>query len=230
MFATHLHDLATLINTDALGVKVWHLHVEYDPINKKLIYDRSLRPGNGSTLYGLEVARAMDLPFEFIEKALQYRHQLTSSITQEKAKESQWNKEIVRRECEICKKTITKELEVHHIEERATAINNRLENGTHMNDKRNLVVICQACHDAIHANQITIEPLRMTSDGPERPIHVVEQIKHKKGKWTEEEIEIMMKTLRMFSSLSLKSIRAHLYAKYNIDVSEGVLGKMKKEI
>jgi DNA mismatch repair protein MutS len=233
MFATHLHDLATLINIEELGVKVWHLHVEYDLIHKKLIYDRSLRPGNGSTLYGLEVARAMDLPFEFIEQALQYRHQLTSSTTQENAKKSQWNKEIVRRECEVCKKTITTELEVHHIEERATAINNRLENGKHMNNKSNLVVICQTCHDTIHSNKMIIEPMRMTSNGPERSVHMVEQVKqipHKKGKWTEEEMETMMKTLRMFSSLSLKSIRAHLHAKYNIDVSEGVLGKMRKEI
>ena len=184
MFATHLHNLATAIDIKALGVKVWHLHVEYDPVHKKLIYDRSLRPGNGSTLYGLEVARAMDLPFEFIENALQYRNQLTSSITQEEAKGSQWNKEIVRRDCEVCKKTITTDLEVHHIEARATAINNRLENGTHMNDKRNLVVICQTCHDAIHANQIIIKPLRMSSDGPERPIYMAEQqithISHKK--------------------------------------------------
>jgi DNA mismatch repair protein MutS len=238
MFATHLHDLATLIDIKALGVQVWHLHVEYDPVHRKLIYDRSLRPGNGSTLYGLEVARAMDLPFEFIEQALEYRHKLTSSITQEAAKGSQWNKEIVRRDCEVCKKTITKELEVHHIEARATAIHNRLENGTHMNDKRNLVVICQACHDAIHANEITIQPLQMTSDGPERNVqylkHVqqdypVKQVSPKKGKWTEEEMEIMMKTLRSFSSLSLKSVRAHLSAKYGIEVSEGVLGKMRKE-
>jgi DNA mismatch repair protein MutS len=230
IFATHLHDLATLIDIKALGVKVWHLHVEYDPVHKKLIYDRSLRPGNGSTLYGLEVARAMDLPFEFIEQALQYRHQLTASNTQEEAKGSQWNKEIVRRDCEVCKKPITKDLEVHHIEARATAINNRLENGTHMNDKRNLVVICQSCHDAIHANQITIGPMRMTSDGPERPIQQVIQSSNKKGKWTEEELETMKKTLRTFSSLSLKSVRAHLHAKYDIDVSEGILGKMRKEM
>jgi hypothetical protein len=133
---------------------------------------------------------------------------------------------------------MTRELEVHHIEARATAIHNRLENGTHMNDKRNLVVICQACHDAIHANEITIEPLQMTSDGPERNVqylkHVqqdypVKQVSPKKGKWTEEEMEIMMKTLRSFSSLSLKSVRAHLSAKYGIEVSEGVLGKMRKE-
>jgi DNA mismatch repair protein MutS len=49
IFATHLHGLPSVIDISTLGVEVWHLHVEYDPITKKLVYDRSLRPGNGST-------------------------------------------------------------------------------------------------------------------------------------------------------------------------------------
>ena len=78
-------------------MEVWHLHVEYDPVTKKLVYDRSLRPGSGSTLYGLEVARAMDLPFEFIEQALKNRHQIMGSTIQQDAAASSWNAEIVRR-------------------------------------------------------------------------------------------------------------------------------------
>jgi DNA mismatch repair protein MutS len=34
IFATHLHNLSNITDTD---VEVWHLHVEYDPINKKLV-------------------------------------------------------------------------------------------------------------------------------------------------------------------------------------------------
>jgi DNA mismatch repair protein MutS len=66
MFATHLHDVPNLIDPQKERVEIWHLHVEYDPMTQKLIYDRSLRPGSGSTLYGLEVARAMDLPSEVL--------------------------------------------------------------------------------------------------------------------------------------------------------------------
>lgn len=239
IFATHLHDLPNVINTMELGVEVWHLHVEYNPITKKLVYDRSLRPGSGSTLYGLEVARAMDLPFEFIEQALKNRHKIMGSIIQQEATSSSWNTEIVRKECEVCHKIITSDLEVHHIKERATASNGILEDGTHMNDKRNLIVICQGCHDEVHSGSVEIGEVKMTSDGPEREIKIKddnsigskdEKKSQKKSKWSDEERQIIVDTLRKYSTLSLKSIRAHLSSKHEIDISEGILGKMRKEL
>jgi len=241
IFATHLHDLAEWLDTKKEGVEVWHLHVEYNPVTKKLIYDRSLRPGSGSTLYGLEVARAMDLPFEFIEQALQNRHRIMGTTRQQEASSSSWNKEIIRKECEICKKGICSELEVHHIQQRSSAVKNILEDGRHMNDKTNLIVICQTCHDEIHAGSMDIGDLKMTSDGPEREIIVhspygselesssVEK-KAKKGKWSEDELKTIMLTLRKYSSLSLKSIKANLSSKFSIEISEGVLSKMRKEM
>ena len=225
IFATHLHDLPKLVN-EIDGIEVWHLHVEYDPITKKLVYDRSLRPGSGSTLYGLEVARAMDLPFEFIEHALQNRHRIIGSVTQEKSVSS-WNKDIVRKECEMCKSHIN--LEVHHIVPRNSANANVLEDGSHMNDKRNLIVICEACHNSVHAGKVMIGEVQITSDGPERIIQPG-TIKLKKHKWQDEDMSIMMNTLRTYSSLSLKSIKAHLYSKHNITISESMLGKMRKEL
>ncbi len=240
IFATHLHDLSEWMDTKKEGVEVWHLHVEYDPITKKLIYDRSLRPGNGSTLYGLEVARAMDLPFEFIEQALQNRHRIIGSKRQEEVSNSSWNKEIIRKECEICKKKICSELEVHHIVPRASAKNGILEDGSHMNEKRNLIVICQKCHDNVHSGELEIGPLQMTSNGPERYIIESNEFKEeksnkeekkvKKGKWTEEEMIIITNTLRTYSSLSLKSIKAHLSSKHSIEISEGVLGKLRRDL
>lgn len=238
IFATHLHNLPNVINTKDLGVEVWHLHVEYDPITKKLVYDRSLRPGNGSTLYGLEVARAMDLPFEFIEQALKNRHQIMDSTTQQNATSSSWNTEIVRKECEICHKVMKTELEVHHIKPRAEAINGVLQDGSHMNDKRNLIVICQGCHDKVHNGTIGIGDIKMTSDGPEREIiketnsisSNEEKKSQKKSKWSYEDRQTIVDTLHKYSTLSLKSIRAHLSSKHEIEISEAVLGKMRKEL
>jgi DNA mismatch repair protein MutS len=230
IFATHLHDLPNVINTKALNVEVWHLHVEYDPITKKLVYDRSLRPGSGSTLYGLEVARAMDLPFEFIEQALENRHKIIGSTQQKDAQQSSWNKEIVRYRCEVCHKQITSDLEVHHIKERATAKNGVLEDGTHMNDKRNLIVICSQCHDEVHSGLIEIGEVKMTSDGPERKIVKEEKQSQKKSKWSDEEHQTIVDTLQKYSTLSLKSIRAHLSSKHEIEISEAVLSKIRKEI
>jgi DNA mismatch repair protein MutS len=232
IFATHLHGLPSVIDTNILGVEVWHLHVEYDPITKKLVYDRSLRPGNGSTLYGLEVARAMDLPFEFIEEALKNRRKIEGSTTQIEATSSAWNANIVRKECEICHKQMTSDLEVHHIKERASASSQGvLEDGTHMNNKRNLVVICQKCHDDVHAGKIDIGEVTVTSDGPERIIKEKSKIMmiQKKSKWSKEENEIIVSTLRKYSTLSLKSIEAHLSSKHDIRISVSVLGKMRKE-
>ena len=232
IFATHLHDLPKLIEKES--VEVWHLHVEYDPLSKKLIYDRSLRPGSGSTLYGLEVARAMDLPFEFIEQALENRHKILGSVKESDATSSSWNKEIVRKECESCKKPVG--LEVHHLQHRASATNQILEDGTHMNEKRNLVTICQACHDAVHANTLLIGDLVETSNGPERLVLQAPSVQHvpsvqkPKNKWTEEELDTMKQTLKTYSSMSLKSIRAHLHSKHEIEVSEAILGKMRREL
>jgi len=232
IFATHLHDLPEYVDVHKLGVTVWHLHVDYDPVTKRLIYDRSLRPGNGSTLYGLEVARAMDLPFEFIEQALQNRHKMIGSKTLKDATSSSWNTSIVRKECEVCKKQIVKDLEVHHIQPRSSAIDGILEDGTHMNDKHNLIVICQECHDKVHEDNITIGEKQMTSDGPIRVIHMEKEPgkKMKKGKWSEEEHETIVSTLQKYTALSLKSIKGLLYSKHAIEISEGILGKIRKEI
>jgi len=231
IFATHLHDLATLcLDTPSLAatVAIWHLHVEYDPVTKKLVYDRSLRPGNGSTLYGLEVARAMDLPFEFIEMALAHRRRITGSTTQQEATGSAWNAAIVRKECELC--GMAKGLEVHHVVPRASATKDILADGTAMNDARNLMVICQACHDKIHAGTVQVGDLHVTSDGPQREVQHITEKAHKKSKWTEEELETIMNALKTYASLSMKALKALLHAKHAIAISESALGKFKKGI
>jgi DNA mismatch repair protein MutS len=230
MFATHLHDVPSLIDPQKERVEIWHLHVEYDPATQKLVYDRSLRPGSGSTLYGLEVARAMDLPLEFIEQALQNRHRIMGSVKQEEATTSSWNKDIIRRTCESCNSPIVSDLEVHHLQHRASAQNQILQDGTHMNDKRNLMVLCEACHDQIHAGTLIVGDIQLTSNGPERVIQRVDSPIKKGGKWTEEEVETVKSTLKKYTSLSLKSIRAQLSSKHSIEISETMLGKMRREL
>jgi hypothetical protein len=98
-----------------------------------------------------------------------------------------------------------------------------------MNDQRNLIAICQSCHDAIHAGSIEVGDLISTSDGPERQINHVETKTMKKGKWSEEELKTVKETLQRYSSLSLKAIRAHLSSKHAIDMSETVLARIKRE-
>jgi hypothetical protein len=76
--------------------------------------------------------------------------------------------------------------------------------------------------------------MKTTSDGPVRewnrvPVQLSEKAVVKKGKWTTEELKIITDTLKKYVSLSLKSIRAHLNSN-GIDISETVLGKMRREL
>ena len=247
IFATHLHDVPRWLNLKEDRIAVWHLHVEYDPVSKKLIYDRSLRAGSGSSLYGLEVAKALDLPHEFIEEALAIRHSIIGSNTQLHAKVSTWNTQIVRKECEICHSPMVSGLEVHHLQERSTATKHgRLVDGSHMNDVRNLLVICQVCHDKLHAGKIRVGALQMTTAGPEREIEIIDDgnrekekekeknpsdpVSKRHSKWNEEDVLKVRETLMKYPSSSLKSLRAYLSSTYAIDMSESVLGRIRKEL
>ena len=112
-----------------------------------------------------------------------------------------------------------------------------------MNDMRNLMVICQMCHDRLHAGHLQVGPLQMTSDGPVREIREMESAASKaplaqiadlgtakkSGKWSDEEIQKVRDTLRAYPSSSLKSIRAYLSSTHAIDMSESVISRIRKE-
>jgi hypothetical protein len=167
IFATHLHGLPTGALT---ATKVWHLRVRHDPTTDKLIYDRTLHAGSGSSLYGLEVARAMGIPMEVLETAHEIRRSLAGEVTATDAPASAWNTAVQRRACEVCSAAIMRDLEVHHIQPRASATGGRLADGSKMNGLRNLIVVCQACHDKHHAGKLDIGPVKQTSEGPVREI------------------------------------------------------------
>jgi len=158
MFATHLHDLLKVPRLfPRPGISVWHLHVS--TLNGKLIYDRSLQPGSGSSSYGLEVARAMGIPSELMSRAYDIRRDIIGHSSTETAPKSSWNSEIQRVMCETCGERVIRDLEVHHIQERVNGGNNHV---------RNLAVLCEKCHDKIHAKELTITPFTQTSEGLER--------------------------------------------------------------
>lgn len=161
MFATHLHDLLKIPGLFLKGISVWHLRVITMP-DGKLIYDRSLQPGSGSSTYGLEVAKAMGLPFSVIQRAHEIRRCVEGISTVQDAPKSSYNSLIQRHMCEVCKCQIVNELEVHHIEEQANGGSNAA---------RNLVVLCSSCHHKHHNKEIEVPPLTQTSHGFERFIH-----------------------------------------------------------
>jgi DNA mismatch repair protein MutS len=180
VLATHLHDLMKLPQVTSLQwLQVWHLHVEYDPVRDCLLYHRSLKPGAGSSMYGLEVAKALHLPRDMIEAAFEMRRALLGSSATEEAKDSSWNSSITRRKCTVCGAIAEKDLEVHHLEERANATpTKRNQDGTALNHVRNLVVLCEACHDKHHAGLLHVGAVEDTTHGPKRSILDLSQYAH----------------------------------------------------
>ncbi|NDJ15275.1 MAG: hypothetical protein EBY17_29525 [Acidobacteriia bacterium] len=200
MFATHLHDLMKVPRLlPRPGIAVWHLRVQRTP-EGKLIYDRTLQAGSGSCTYGLEVARAMGIPLKLLDRAHEIRRALGGEVAATDAPKSLWNPNIQRKACEVCGDPVVKELEVHHILPRA-------EGGS--NDLRNLVVLCENCHDKHHAGQLEVGELRQTSEGLERSTTVFSvsaPAKKKAPKWTEEQMETIRTAIQKFSGRPLTRI------------------------
>lgn len=167
IFATHLHDLISIPIVKQLeNVKTYHLSVEYDNISKALIYDRKLKPGNGSSLYGLEVCKSLDLEKEFLEIANTVRQgilDIEKSIVAERSNINKYNRSVYKDKCNICNE---KAVEIHHISQQKLADEDGYINGKfHKNDKFNLVCLCEKCHDDVHNGKIEIKGYIQTSNG-----------------------------------------------------------------
>jgi len=201
IFATHLHGLLEIPSLKTLShLSVWHLKVRYDPAADRLIYERTLTSGPGDSLYGLEVARAMNLPDEVLTLAHTLRRGLLGTKTEMDAPGSSWNSGIQRRVCEVCGEAAVKTLEVHHIRQRSEANEYGVfDDGTHQDHPRNLIVVCETCHDKSHAQQIHISPMIQTSDGPIRTPttggSVISETR-RRSKWTDEQIQVIQEYLR----------------------------------
>jgi DNA mismatch repair protein MutS len=153
LFATHLHELGSM---PIPGVRVAHLAVHYDEATGVLVYDRTLREGSGSALYGLEVCKALGLPAAFLDRANQIRQSL---VGYRKPTQSVYSKDSVVEACEVCGST--KGLETHHINHQATFTGP--EKSLHA--PHNLATLCSACHDDHHGGRLVIDGWEETSAG-----------------------------------------------------------------
>ena len=166
IFATHLHELCELECIKKINnLKVFHLSVRFDKENDCLIFDRILKEGNGNTLYGLEIAKSLDLPPDFLFQANEIRQQYTNMNEYiVKPKISKYNDLVFMDNCSVCNKNCE---EVHHIEEQQFADDNGIikENFIHKNRKSNLVTICGECHDNVHNKNIEISGYIQTDKG-----------------------------------------------------------------
>ena len=146
IFATHFHEIVELPDIKGLeSLRFCHMTVLYDREKDMLVYERKLKEGSGTSIYGLEVCKALKLPTSFMDLAQSI--QPYGKIIERKG--SHYNaKKIKGGICEICNEN--KADDVHHLQYQRYADHNGVIDTFHKNHKANLVNICKSCHDAIH--------------------------------------------------------------------------------
>jgi DNA mismatch repair protein MutS len=167
LFATHLHQLNSIEEVEVLkNVKKLHLSVKYDEKDDKLIFDRKLKEGSGSSVYGLEFAKSLHMDKEFLDNANKIRKKLINDyddIELIKAnKSSKYNKNLIITKCAICQKPVD---DVHHIKEKQSANKDGFIDHFHQNHKYNLIPLCKQHHKDVHDGKIIISGFFMTDKG-----------------------------------------------------------------
>jgi len=157
LFATHLHEI---VNYDEItkmpNVGLFHMSVVYDREKDILVYDRKLKKGPGTSMYGLEVCKSLNLPNDFLEMAnqirIKYHPTMGSALS---LQQSSYNSNILVSICKMCNKN--KATETHHLQHQMNAnkdgiIISQTDNNTmfHKNHPANLLTICESCHKNIH--------------------------------------------------------------------------------
>jgi DNA mismatch repair protein MutS len=183
IFATHLHEL-TKINaikelTLCKKISVKHLSVQYDEGSKTLVYDRVLREGSGSSLYGLEVCKAMDMDRGFLHLASKIRQEIIhGSINMVENHRSRYNSKVIMDHCAVCNtkgNPYENKLECHHIRFQKDADKQGIiDKSFHKNARFNLVPLCEKCHDRVHSNQVSLIGWKTTSNGRQLKVQVNE--------------------------------------------------------
>jgi len=155
IFATHLHEIVNFSEINELSsVVLKHMEVIYDKERDILVYDRKIKDGPGTSMYGLEVCKSLNLPEDFLNMAYsirdKYNPQFKSILS---LKPSHYNSKKIMGMCELCEKNMG--AEVHHLQHQSDADNNNIirnDNGTifHKNNLANLISVCKECHDKFH--------------------------------------------------------------------------------
>lgn len=178
MFATHLHQLNDLDEVKSLNKMInLHLAVKYDEKEDKLIYNRKLAYGSGSSVYGLEFAKYLKLDKEFLRVANDIRMKIAEDLTDiefiSKKKTSSYNKNVYFTKCAFCN---NKANEIHHIKEQQNALNGIVDSHR-LNHEFNLVPLCKKHHDIVHkyqdSNQAPLLKYIQTSNGIELEINEI---------------------------------------------------------
>jgi DNA mismatch repair protein MutS len=166
IFTSHLHELTDIsiikekIEEDKL--KIFHMHIEI--IDDLIIYERKLREGQGSNIYGIDVCKSLDMPLDFMKNAEIVKKEIMGlNTTIINTKTSNYNSSIYMDICEVCRKN--KANETHHINYQMNADANGRFDNFNKNIQHNLITICDECHKNEHNGNISIIGYKMTNQG-----------------------------------------------------------------
>ena len=168
IFATHLHEIVGYDEITSLyNVGCKHMSVIYDKEKDLLIYDRKLKDGPGTNMYGLEVCKSLNLPQDFLDMAhsirTKYRPETNSLLDQ---KQSHFNAKHIKGMCEKCGNKMA--TEVHHLQYQQDADDKGIIHNKegdlifHKNHPANLLSICEQCHDEIHKTGKKLKKVKTT--------------------------------------------------------------------
>lgn len=155
IFATHFHEIVDFEEMkDLTRICIKHLEVQYDPVTGKLIYDRKLKDGVGLKSYGLTVCKSMNMPLEFMERAIEIRNRhfpINAGILS--SQPSKYNSKKLKGICEKCNCSISSD--IHHIEPQKNSdergfIKNECS-VFYKNHPANLMSLCEKCHKEFHS-------------------------------------------------------------------------------
>lgn len=169
VFATHLHQLPEIEEIQKLkNIIPLHLAVMYEDEEDKLVFDRKLKYGSGSSMYGLEYAKSLHMDKEFLVVANDIRKKLTDDYSAVERlshkKLSKYNKDLFVSTCVICGRPVD---DVHHIKEQARANKDGFIGHMNANHKYNLIPLCKEHHKMVHDGSININGFVATSKGLE---------------------------------------------------------------
>lgn len=153
LMTTHLHQLSMISELSRLR-EVVHLHlsVRYDEESDRLIYDRILKSGRGSSVYGLEFAESLHMNPNFLHNAKRLRENLAKEYdVLELGNQKEYIKryrEVVACECVIC----------------GALVRNPQKNRS-AKEHHHLIPLCETHSRQISQGKIKLQGFIMTSQG-----------------------------------------------------------------
>lgn len=153
ILTTHLHQLSMIKELSTLREVVsLHLSVWYEESDDRLVYERRLQPGRGSSIYGLEFARSLHMDKTFLHNAKRLREHLAKEydiLELGHRKETiKRYREVVACECVIC----------------GTLVRNQpvsLQNSEH----HHLIALCDVHRRSMAEGKIKVQGFIMTPQG-----------------------------------------------------------------